>query len=475
MMLLDSANTQSQTHYAVVKLNEAARIIGQLINELPILRKRLDKHKNDNAKAREIYDNLQQQRKKLLDSINTATLALQEVELTNLSRYSAKLVTSIKAFNLMTPDYQKLCSTLSDYISQLPIADTPDAKTTNAAIIGRLMNNVKVGYYPTDLEHINHIARGIEFPDNITVNLLDPCCGCGLALNAMAAHKDCVTYGVEIDRYRAEEALTRLNRVGFGSYFHSRVAHESFHAILLNPPYLSVMTENGNNTRSEKRFLVDSMCHLMYGGLLMYIVPYYRLTADICRVFCDNFDDITVWKFTGSEFKKYKQIVVMGTRQKRQNRQEAAQALSLLALEPDMVPEVTALPDSRYQLPVYTKKVDLFKGSEYNVTELFEQLKKSTSFSRLFERSQLDNSTKRPLLPLNIGQVGLIGGSGLINGLVDCDTPHIVKGRVIKSNNTSREENINSRGELISTTIHETRSNRMLFNILTPDGFRTLL
>lgn len=45
---------------------------------------------------------------------------------------------------------------------------------------------------------------------------------------------------------------------------------------------------------------------------------------------------------------------------------------------------------------------------------------------------------KRPPLPLSIGQVGLIGGSGLINGLMECDYPHIVKGRIIKEKHTSR-------------------------------------
>ncbi len=40
----------------------------------------------------------------------------------------------------------------------------------------------------------------------------------------------------------------------------------------------------------------------------------------------------------------------------------------------------------------------------------------STGFDRLFAKSRLDSEIKRPPLPLSIGQVGLIGGSGLING-----------------------------------------------------------
>jgi hypothetical protein len=314
----------------------------------------------------------------------------------------------------------------------------------------------------------------IEFPENVTVNLLDPCCGCGTALATLAQGGDCNTYGVELDGYRAEEATDKLNRVGFGSYFRSRISHDAFHLMLLNPPYLSVMTGGGNNTRSEKRFLVDSLYHLMYGGLLIYIIPYYRLTADICRLLCDNFDDLTVWRFTGAEFKRYRQVAVMGVRRKRRDGSGLVPEFASLALAPDMLPELSELPEGRYRLPGVAVKVNTFKGAEFNVHELAEQLSKSASFSRLFEKNKLDGAEKRPLLPLNLGQVGLIGGSGLINGLVECDTPHIIKGRIVKENTVNTEENLNKKGELMSTTVLETRSNKMIFNLLTSQGFLSL-
>jgi hypothetical protein len=92
----------------------------------------------------------------------------------------------------------------------------------------------------------------------------------------------------------------------------------------------------------------------------------------------------------------------------------------------------------------------------------------------LFEKNKLDGSNKRPLLPLNLGQVGLIGGSGLINGLVECESPHIIKGRIVKENTVNTEENLNKKGDLVSTTVSETRSNKMIFNLLTPQGFISL-
>jgi len=465
--------SQHETPYAIAKLEESARIVKQAVNELTPLRKKLDKVKANKPKAQEAYADLQQQFGKLKNALDVSMLALLEMELSKTADYSAKIIQSVKKFDLMTPDYGKLCTALSDYLDKLPLSDTK-AKTTNASIIGRLMATVKMGYYPTDMEHTKLIARSIEFPSGITVNLLDPCCGCGIALRTIACEHECNTYGVELDRHRAEEAITRLNRVGFGSYFHSRISQEAFHLLLLNPPYMSVMTEGGSNTRNEKRFLIDCYSHLIYGGLIIYIIPYYRLTVDICRVLCDNFDDLTVWKFMDGEFEKYKQIAIMGLRCKRRDGSEMVQKLASLALKPDTLRELSELPESRYRLPETEGKVNTFKGAQFNVYELSEQLKRSTSFSKLFAKSKLDTRYKRPLLPLNIGQVGLVGGSGMINGLVECDTPHIIKGRIVKENAVSREENKNKKGELISTTVIETRSNKMIFNLLTPQGFISL-
>jgi len=242
----------------------------------------------------------------------------------------------------------------------------------------------------------------------------------------------------------------------------------------LNPPYLSVISEGGQNTRSEKRFLVDSMCHLMYGGLLIYIIPHYRMTTDICRILCDNFADLTVWRFFGDEYKRFKQVAVMGIRQKRVEEPEKARELAETVLLPEKLPELVDLPENRYRLPSTLKKVEIFKGAEFNVHELAEQLKRSKSFSKLFEKSKLDNLNKRPLLPLNIGQIGLVGGSGLINGLVECETPHIIKGRIVKAIRTSEDVSENARGEVISATVTETTVNKMIFNILTPGGFKSL-
>ena len=253
---------QPERCYAVEQLKALQGSIADLTQGMVIRRARLEKL----AAARDTFAELQQVRKRLAQAIGDARLLLMETEEYQTAKTAAMLQTGLLRFNLMSNVYRPVYDAIQNFIKVFPVDDT-----ANAAVIGRLMNNVKLGYYPTD-------------PDNIS---------------------------------RAEEAQTRLHRVGFGSFFYSQVSQEAFHLLFLNPPYLSVLNESGSKSRHEKRFLIESLPHLMYGGLLVYVIPYYRLTPDICRVLVDNFEGLTVCRFTDSEFKKFKQIAVMGLRKRR--------------------------------------------------------------------------------------------------------------------------------------------------------------
>lgn len=452
----------SEKYYVMEQFAEADSSLKSIIEAMPIKRKAVDvyRQKNSMQRAKDTYADLERLKKKLLAIVKNLRLLFSEAEITEGSDFANKLYVSVKGFNLMTPDYTKLMgaiSALKEYI--------PQTEKTNARVIGNLMNNVKMGYYPTDLEHVRLIKAALVFPDT-SVNLFDPCCGEGFALEMLGMDTNCITFGTEIDELRGKESETRLDRVGFGSYFHSSIRHESFHAIFLNPPYLSVIGENGVKARSEKRFLVESIHHLMNKGVLMYIIPYYRLTFDICRVICDNFENVSVYRFMDKEFAKYKQILVMGIKKDKEDGSKQAEILSQYAMLPDKIPSIDMLKPESYELPKVEKNVDLFKGAKFNLGELQRQLAKSKSINILFEKSRIDAIEKRPLLPLNIGQVGLIGGSGLINGYVDCENPHVIKGRIIKEVATRENDEMG--------TVTETRINRMLFNILTPDGLKRL-
>lgn len=466
-------STGTVSYYALEQLEAAKRLILQTCIELPQIRAEVDKNMNTSRKnAKDWYSVLISLHQKLLEALKNCRLALLEAEQEKLADTTLSLIKSVSGFNLMTPDYTKFIAVLQQYADMLPDEQN---KKVSARIIGRLMNNVRTGYYPTDLIHIQRLAQAIVYPEDITVNLLDPCCGCGLALHRLGFGEKCTTFGVELDESRAEEAQTRLNRVAFGSFFGSRIARDSFHAMLLNPPYLSVMTESGSKARHEKRFLIESMDNLMLGGLLIYIIPYYRLTEDIARVLCDNFTDISVYRFMEDEFKKFKQIVILGSKQRRLDGSAFVSELLERVVSADKIPEISKLPKERYALPTQGREVQIFKGAVFNVAELAAQLEKSDSFHKLLKESELDKSEKRPMLPLKAGQVGLIGGSGMINGLAECENPHIIKGRIIKEIIIEEEETkLDKQNRAIVTERTETHTNKLVFNILTMDGFKSL-
>ena len=465
-----SLELQAQKPYAIDQLALLQSQIMQSIQGMVVLRARIEKHRqSDMAAARDTYTELDRTRGHLTEQLSKSELFLLEMEEYPLARVADQLRRGLAGFNLMSMGYKPIYEALGKFT-----ASFPTGQKTSAAIVGRLMNNIKLGYYPTNPDNISLILRGIQFPEGVTTNLFDPCCGCGKALRQLAQGNNCYAYGVELDESRAEEAQTRLHRVGFGSFFYSHISHEAFHLLFLNPPYLSVINEGGGRSRHEKRFLIESIPTLMYGGLLIYVIPYYRLTPDICRILADNFDELTIWRFTDSEFKKFKQVAVLGIRKRRSMESQDAFWLEQYAYEPVSIPLLSQLPESRYTLPAQPLTVGIFKGERFNQKELEQQLKKSDSFAQMMARSELDSGVKRPLLPLSISQIGLIGGSGMINGLIACDTPHIIKGRIVKVVRTESEEKFNYRGDHMGSEIKETISNKMIFNVLTPNGFKAL-
>lgn len=463
---MTGSDEQQQTAFCLKEIAESKTLILNLSAGFPKIRAAYEKYKGTGLKRE--YDSLVDLRrdvKRLLEEFPALVLRLNEYGDSELSKTTERLYGVLKKFNYIgTSDYSKLCMALESFANGLPTAD----HNINTAKLAHLMNRARMGYFPTDLSHVKMLKDAIVFPGE-PVNLIDPCCGEGIALQAFSKGIQARTYGTEIDEVRGEEAGRRLQRVGFGSFFHSRISLNAFQGLWLNPPYLSVPSENGTR-RLEKSFLADSMRLLQVGGIMIYIIPYYRATPDVCRVLCENFTDLRVHKFIGKEFERFKQVAIIGRRIERREAEKMAKKLSEYMLDADKIPPITDLPKDCYEMPAATKKVELFKGAVFNVSEFAEQLKKSPSTQRLFEDRTLDNRKLRPLLPLNLSQVGLVGASGMMNGLVECDTPHIIKGRIVKEKKTK----IGVEDDKGKTAIREITSNRLIFNVLTPTGLKLL-
>lgn len=458
-----------QEHYAAHQLKEAVKTIQLYAKEMPELRIKVDQYLDKNReKAKGYRDDLLYRKYRLLDVLETCRLSLMEAEQPELARFAYKIAASLEQFQVMTPDYSKFTGVLQAFVSKV------NEGKTSAAVIGRLMASVRMGYYPTDLAHIRQIARGIAYPE-CRVNLFDPCCGCGQALYTLGQGHSCETYGVEIDTSRAEEAQSLLSRVGYGNYFQSRISHECFHLMLLNPPYLSVYTENGGKARHEKRFLAESFDRLVKGGVLVYIIPYSRLTADIARILCDNFTDLSVYRFSGAEFRSYHQIAVIGIRQKRTDGEHLVPELIKSTLYPDKLPELSELPEGRYPLPDRELEIAVFKGAQFNIKELQAELSRSKPFEAYCRSKDAQTRERHPLLPFKVDQIGLIGAAGEINGYVGEGEPHVLKGMVYKSTYHNTEITATDEyGRPLRTEDTYTVTNKLAFNVLTQSGYKEL-
>ena len=220
----------------------------------------------------------------------------------------------------------------------------------------------------------------------------------------------------------------------------------------------------------ERAFLADTLPLLMKGGLLIYIIPYHRANESVCRILASYYKNLSVYRFRDSEFKKYKQIVFFGVRTERRTADKTAARIEQLCLQPDKIPLIDTIPAGLYSLPEKETEISHFRGSVFDVEALAEQLKSSDSLDILFESSQLENRTRNPLLPLNLSQIGLVGASGLMNGLVDCEHPHVIKGRIVRE---KKQKNIPTDREGV-TQISEVESNKIIFNILTQDKYITI-
>ena len=468
---MEISSNSNEQHYCLERLYASRNSLLSLTEQLPKLRTGYDADK-EGDKGFGCLAQLQKTVRRVQNEFAEIIHALNELDYdANLILTAQQMSAALHKFRWLQEqqDYSKVCGALTSFAQSLP-----QESNINTAALARLMNRVKMGYFPTDLAHVRQIKSAITFPNN-TVNILDPCCGCGLALQAFADGENAATYGLELDRFRAENAEKIIDRVGYGSFFHSRLSNRAFHCVFLNPPYMYVMQQGGRSQRAERTFLLDVMRYLMIGGLLVYIIPFYRLDEGICKILTENFDDLQVYKFEDCEFKKYRQVVVFGKLKERGHERtadeiRAAHELLSLSLNPDNIPETTALQTDMFTLPAKDVSVKLFKGAEFNVNELAHQLASSDSIKHIFNSSRLDTMHRNPLLPLKVGQIGLIGGSGLMNGLVECDTPHIIKGRVVKQKTVETTEDWKNGTD----EIREVTSNRMVFSVLTPFGHKKL-
>ena len=286
----------------------------------------------------------------------------------------------------------------------------------------RAAGRVRMGYFPLLLTEAQRIRRFLAFP-NCPVSAVDPCVGDGAAFAEITSDKRVVRYGVELDAGRAEQSRKKGIEVIQGNCFDVQCPVESFSFIYLNPPYDFEIGEE-RSQRMERLFLEHVYRWLKRGGILVMIIP-GRYLHDCSQILAHQFRDVRIHRLTEPESVKYKQILVIGIRRTRAERDRLQDSditrarlhYESVGRDPGGLPPLPSEPDYQYAVPSGGPVQMAYRGLPLDQIE--DLLLRSSAYrqaSAVLFAQQADVSG-RPLAPLHGGHVGLLCTSGMLNGI----------------------------------------------------------
>ncbi|MFE4029329.1 DUF6094 domain-containing protein [Priestia sp. YIM B13551] len=302
--------------------------------------------------------------------------------------------------------------------------------------MARIASQSKGGYYPTPMEEIELILPHLKIQNTEEariVNVYDPCCGEGEALKLMSqaiqneSEAEVVTYGVELEKGRAEVATNTLDHVLCEGYELVRTQNK-FGAMWLNPPYDILFKE-----RTELRFLrtltSKSKNVLQQNGLLMFCIPQYVL-KNCAMILSSRFRDVKVYRFTDANYPVYKQVVVFGRFLKpnaKEKKETNAMLKELAQVDPKEIPTLEEI-NEVFTIPANEESIEIFRAGTLNIEELVKDLEFSPvldEFNKQVSSKKSRAIMKRPILPLKSTHAGVAVASGAIGGNLG---NHIVTG-----------------------------------------------
>ena len=231
----------------------------------------------------------------------------------------------------------------------------------------RFAGKSRLGFYPLPLPEAQRIRRLILFPDLLS-SALDPCAGDGVAFEAITSGAEVLRYGIELDAFRAEQARQRIPNVLQGNALEVQCAVECFPLLYLNPPYDWALGP-ADSRRTEQTFLSHTYRWLMPGGVLLFVIPGDRLT-ECSRILATHFRDARVYRLEPPECVRYKQVVVIGARRSRREKERLTDSditrarlyYASLARNLSQIPVLPSELETRYDVPVSGPAQLVYRG-----------------------------------------------------------------------------------------------------------------
>jgi len=281
----------------------------------------------------------------------------------------------------------------------------------------RLEGRSKAGFYPTPVHIVEMISSYLGVNGSAYYRILDPCCGTGEPLEMIARTIGIKnSYGVELDRKRANLSKTKLTKVINEGYANLCTPDKAYSLLFLNPPYDS----DTEYKRLEHEFLVNTTPYLATGGVLVYIIPHQHLLPKTARYLSYWFRDIHVARFPDEDYKAFRQIIIFGIKKEKYGADKTAEdALNKIpALLQEALP-IIEKSTPRYNLPGVNGKF-WFRSKYLNPADCFQEIEEYGLWKDkeikdiLFPQA---DEILRPLMPLRKGHLAMLIGAGLMDNI----------------------------------------------------------
>lgn len=266
-----------------------------------------------------------------------------------------------------------------------------------------------------------------------------------------------------------DQARQNIGRVIKGELKGSLITNNYFDVLFLNPAigYSEEKDYFGNVAEPKERTAIKTcMKYLRPDGVVFITIPYTRLMQNFALYLSKALSNVQVVKFNNGD-DELKRITIIGTKNKSTAISDSDLYNSLKNFNYDKALLVEDL-NNIYDIPTEVLTLELFRGSELDVIDVLNATNNNMLDSFLEAQTDpLVDKDQTPLLPFNMGQVGLVLTSGCLDGVIE-EMPginHVIKGMTTKVLTIKEEELEDNK---VKNT--ETINNRVKINVFTADG-----
>lgn len=327
------------------------------------------------------------------------------------------------------------------------------------------INNIN----PTSLEDIILTKIALSIISKREVNLFDPQCGDGKNYEMLSDLLSPIqTYGLDNEDYGIYFAKDRMSKVIIGELKGSKISNKCFDILFVNPR-ISLVKDKKSLDSNEKYMLKNTLKFLKHNGIFIYTIPFYRMTLEMWLYISKNLQEISVFKHCDEQ----KKITIMGYKSSNPNHSQIFNEFKNLDYT-DIISFRSF--NKKYTIEGKLDEVPLFRGSILDMNEIKDLIENDGLYKDFFNSSKIEKekiTNTNPLLPFNLGQIGLVLTSGQLNGIIkeSQNSSHVIKGLTVRS--TIEEEQSEDKN---TVSVTRTVSNIVQINVVDGSGkIRTLM